>query len=274
MRLTEIKGWIEHLPLTRSLGQNFMHDQNQLRRMVTAAGLGPRDPVLEIGPGLGPLTELLIGTANRVLAIEKDARLIEILQRRLPSVPRLELLHADALEFLRTQPRNWADWKMVSNLPYSCASPILVELAQANQAPSLIVATVQLEVAQRLAAGPGGSEYGLLSLLIQNTYRPAESFRIPASCFYPQPGVDSACVTLCRRPAPLVPRRSLATYVALVKRAFSQRRKMVGKLLRQDWPDALLEPALQRAEISPKQRAAEISPAQFARLTEALTGQS
>src|SRR5512136_1196811 len=118
--------------LTKSLGQNFLHDANQLRRIVTAAELTKADRVLEIGPGLGPLTELLIAQAGEVLAIEKDARLVEFLRRRLERAEQcsaFRLLHDDALDYLSREARDWREWKLVANLPYSVASPILVELA-------------------------------------------------------------------------------------------------------------------------------------------------
>ena len=161
------------IQLTKSLGQNFLHDGNQLRRIVDAAELTGDDKVLEIGPGLGPLTELLLENAGEVLAIEKDARLVEFLRERFnvgqasslsPSKNEnsetvatsvLRLLHDDALEFLKREPRDWSDWKLVANLPYSVASPILVELASGARAPKKIVATLQLEVAQRLMAQAG-----------------------------------------------------------------------------------------------------------------------
>ena len=133
MKLSELRALLDQrgIQLTKSLGQNFLHDAHQLERIVTAAELTPTDKVLEIGPGLGPLTELLLAQAGHVLAIEKDARLIEILRERfIPHsalrTPRFELLHDDALEFLRREPRDWSDWKLVANLPYSVASPILV----------------------------------------------------------------------------------------------------------------------------------------------------
>src|SRR5437667_3135933 len=112
------------LRLTKSLGQNFLHDANQLRRIVAAAELSRADKVLEIGPGLGPLTELLLEKAGEVLAIEKDARLVEVLRERLDSKfkiqnSKLELLRDDALKFVRHEPRDWSDWKLVANLPYS-----------------------------------------------------------------------------------------------------------------------------------------------------------
>src|SRR5204863_7116768 len=113
------------IQLTRSLGQNFLHDANQLRRIVEAANLRKEDKVLEIGPGLGPLTELLVERAGEVLAIEKDAKLFEVLNARLKA-PSLRIVHDDALDYLKRESRDWSGWKAVSNLPYSVASPILV----------------------------------------------------------------------------------------------------------------------------------------------------
>src|SRR5882724_8045569 len=140
MKLSEMRELLarEDIQLTKSLGQNFLHDGNQLRRIVSAAELSKADKVLEIGPGLGPLTELLLQNAGEVLAIEKDARLIPVLEKRFASerqletggTPVLRLLHDDALEFLKRERRDWREWKLVANLPYSVASPILVELAQ------------------------------------------------------------------------------------------------------------------------------------------------
>lgn len=255
------------IQLTRSLGQNFLHDHNQLRRIVQAAELSPNDQVLEIGPGLGPLTQLLLERAGRVLAIEKDARLVAFLRERFQN-PRLELLHADALEFLER--RSWTDWKVVSNLPYSVASPILVELACGERAPKRIVATLQLEVARRLAARPGGEDYGLLTLLTQLDYEAHEIFKIPPGCFFPEPDVDSGCVVLERREPPLLPETLRAPFVKMVKRAFSQRRKMVFKLLKQDWPEAKLGLAFAELKISAQERAEKLELEQFAKLTKYL----
>ena len=125
MKLSEMRDLLAHrnLQLTKSLGQNFLHDGNQLRRIVKAANLAPSDKILEIGPGLGPLTELLLAQSGQVLAIEKDRRLVEILRERFAAVKNLELIHDDALDFLRRERRDWSDWKLVANLPYSVASP-------------------------------------------------------------------------------------------------------------------------------------------------------
>jgi 16S rRNA (adenine1518-N6/adenine1519-N6)-dimethyltransferase len=232
--------------LTKSLGQNFLHDGNQLRRIIELSELAPADRVLEVGPGLGPLTEQLLARAGEVLAIEKDERLVAFLRERFGEDKRLTLLSADALEFLKKHPRDWNGWKLISTLPYSVASPILVELALSPTGPERMVATLQEEVARRLMASPGGPDFGLLTLLVQLDYAPGEWFKIPAGCFFPEPDVGSACVCLVRRREPLLADAAgRVTFVKVVKRGFSQRRKKLRKLLRQDWPDELLDQAFQ-----------------------------
>jgi 16S rRNA (adenine1518-N6/adenine1519-N6)-dimethyltransferase len=257
------------IQLTKSLGQNFMHDGNQLRRIVTAARVSPGDRVLEIGPGLGPLTEVLLAAGASVLAIEKDARLTAVLQTQFRNTPGLELIQGDALDIVRTR-RDWAGWKLVANLPYSVASPILVELAQADPGPDLMVVTLQWEVARRIVAKADEKDYGLLTLLLQLNYEPGEHFKIPGSCFHPSPDVDSACLVLQRRSHPgLAPERR-RLFNTIVKRAFSQRRKMMNKLLKQDWPAAVLENAFAELGLDPGVRAEAVSLEQFIRLTEKL----
>jgi 16S rRNA (adenine1518-N6/adenine1519-N6)-dimethyltransferase len=307
--------------LTKSLGQNFLHDANQLRRIVATADLTKADRVLEIGPGLGPLTELLLEQAGEVLAIEKDARLVEVLKARFnvmqasrlshpgrqagigtSETPALLLLHDDALDYLSREARDWSEWKLVANLPYSVASPILVELAWGGRAPSRaqtfsenrahedahppaqevlrrplfrgperMVATLQLEVARRLFAKPGTGDYGVLTLLVQLEYEAQSWFKIPASCFFPEPDVDSACVCLVRRLEPVLVPESREAFARIVKRSFSQRRKMMLKLLKQDWPEPRLVEEFQRLALSLQVRAEEVSLEQFARMAGALS---
>ena len=293
MKLSEMREVLSarEIQLTKSLGQNFLHDGNQLRRIVDAAELTQRDKVLEIGPGLGPLTELLLEKAGEVLAIEKDKRLVEFLRERFllnsegrvtraPNQsqglaklvpPKLHLLHDDALKFLKHEQRDWTDWKLVANLPYSVASPILVELAQCPQRPARMVATLQLEVAQRLMSVADDDDYGVLTLLVQLRYEPRAWFKIPSECFFPAPGVDSACVVLERRATPLLPETQHATFEKIVKRAFSQRRKMMMKLLREDWPVEKLVGAFEELKISSQERAEKLSLEQFVELTRRLT---
>ncbi len=275
MKLSEMKEILAsgEIQLTRSLGQNFLHDGNQLRRIVEAAALTQSDRVLEIGPGLGPLTELLLSRAGEVLAIEIDRRLFDFLQRRLAHLKHFTLLHRDALKYLQCEPRDWSDWKVVSNLPYSVASPILVELALGARGPRRIVAMLQREVAQRLTARAGGEDYGLLSLLVQLRYEPQGCFNIPPGCFFPEPEVDSACVTLARRATPLLSEQETGKFTRLVRRGFSQRRKMLFKLLKQDWPEQQLEKAFECLQLSPQVRAEAVSLEQFTGLTQALSKQ-
>ncbi|HSY74579.1 MAG TPA: 16S rRNA (adenine(1518)-N(6)/adenine(1519)-N(6))-dimethyltransferase RsmA [Dongiaceae bacterium] len=258
------------IQLTKSLGQNFLHDANQLQKIVGAAELSKTDKVLEIGPGLGPLTELLLENAGEVLAIEMDGRLVEFLRERF-SNPYFTLLHDDALEFLRREPRDWSGWKLVANLPYSVASPILVELAQSPRRPERMVTTLQLEVAQRLMARADDDDYGVLTLLVQLDYEPRDSFKIPADCFFPAPNVDSMCVVLQLRARPLLADGQRAAFVKIVKRAFSQRRKMMLKLLKQDWAVDKLASAFADLKISPQERAEKLSLEQFVKLTQILS---
>jgi 16S rRNA (adenine1518-N6/adenine1519-N6)-dimethyltransferase len=277
MKLTQMRQVLAErgIRLTKSLGQNFLHDANQLRRIVAAADLKETDRVLEIGPGLGPLTELLLEQAGEVLAIEKDAKLVEVLRERLQSEngrgAGLRLLQADALEYLSREPRDWSQWKLVANLPYSVASPILVELAQAGRGPLRMVATLQIEVAKRLLARPGTPDYGVLTLLVQLDYEPHGWFKIPASCFFPAPDVDSACVCLLRRERLLLSPGQRDTFIRIVKRGFSQRRKMMLKLLKEDWSEQPLAQEFERLNLPPKVRAEEIGLEDFTQLAQGLS---
>jgi 16S rRNA (adenine1518-N6/adenine1519-N6)-dimethyltransferase len=294
MKLSEMREWLEKrdIQLTKSLGQNFLHDANQLERIVNAAELTRSDKILEIGPGLGPLTELLVARAGEVLAIEKDGRLVGVLRERFgPLIPvpspsegkrwsskpgdgKFELLHADALGFLKSERLDWSNWKLVANLPYAVASPILVELAAGIRAPQTIVATLQLEVAKRIMAQTDDDDYGVLTLLVQLDFEPRGWFKIPPGCFFPSPDVDSACVCLQRRAAPLLTEELRKDFQQLVKKAFSQRRKMMLKVLKQDWPKEKLEYAFEELSISKQERAEKLSLEQFVAVTKILSRDS
>jgi len=231
---------------------------------------------------LGPLTELLLQHSAEVLAIEKDARLFEVLKARFaPQLSpanaagpaggtRLNLLHEDAVDFLRREPRDWTDWKLVANLPYSVASTILVELAKGARGPKRIAATLQLEVAHRLMANAGEQDYGILTLLIQLHYEPRSWFKIPASCFFPEPDIDSACICLARRPNPLLAPELTPIFNRVVKRSLSQRRKGMLKLLKADWPANALHALFEQLGLSAQTRAEAVPLAQFVALAGAL----
>lgn len=276
MKLSAIKALLrEHdIQLTRSLGQSFMHDENQVAGIADLAEVGADDDVFEIGPGLGPLTEVLLARAKSVLAIEVDERLVRVLKKRFEGKSGFGLIHTDALAYVREKQVNWSDWKLVSNLPFSVGTPILVELAEPGSIPRSMTVTLQKEVADRIAAGPGTKAYGVLTLLLQATCKLGGEFIIPADCYFPPPAVDTSCIRLTRRETPIVSDDLHPTFVKVVKRGFSQRRKMMLKLLKQDWTAENLAVAYQIAGIDEKVRAEALEIGQFVELARALKGDS
>ena len=190
------------------------------------------------------------------------------------------MLQEDALEYLRREARDWSEWKLVANLPYSVASPILVDLAMGGRTgpgqtwgrgPQRMVVTLQLEVAKRLLARPGTHDYGLLTLLVGLDYEARSWFKVPATCFFPEPEVDSACVCLVRREQPLLAAEARETFAKVIRRSFSQRRKMMLKLLKEDWPEPRLTQEFERLRLAPQVRAEEVSLEQFAQMAQGLT---
>lgn len=263
MRLTspsDVRALLQRMDFkpSRILGQNFLIDGNILRIMLDAASLQPADHVLEIGPGLGVLTEPLLERAGRVTAIEKDDRLHEHLRASL-TAPHLRLLHADALEADLDGLLAGGVRKVVANLPYSVGSRVLVELMHSAARPDVLVVTVQLEVAERLAARPDTRDYGLLSIFAQLDYDVQVVKRISRTCFWPPPQVESAIVKLALRPQRAVTLRDEARFRALVKECFAHRRKQLGSLVRD-------RDALQRAGLDPAQRPETVDVAGWCRL--------
>ena len=257
----------ESVRLSKALGQNLLHDQNVLRRIAKAADLQPTDQALEIGPGLGALTEHLLAAVEQLTAIEKDKRLHAHLRERFADNDKLRLIHADALKYFQNQEVDWSGWKLVSNLPYNVASPLLVDLAAMPKGPERLVVTVQWEVGQRLAAQHATREYSKLTLLVGCRYIVKEIFKISPHCFFPEPRVDSACLTLDRRPEPLYPDTLHKPFTTVVKSAFSQRRKMMRKNLKGGWPEELIDAAMSAVGLDSKIRAEKVTLEQFVALT-------
>jgi 16S rRNA (adenine1518-N6/adenine1519-N6)-dimethyltransferase len=195
MTLTETRAALEQLGLrpSRSLGQSFLVDQNIALLIVSAAGLTLNDTVLEIGPGLGALTELMVERAGRVVAVEKDARLCEFLHGRFGRRRKLQLVHADALA---VDLAAFAPFKVVANLPYAVSTPLLMRLVESPARPRLMVLTVQREVGDRLAARPGTKDYGALTLFTQLYYEARRAHVVAPGCFWPAPEVESAVMVL------------------------------------------------------------------------------
>ena len=254
---------------SRVLGQNFLIDANILNILLDAAALAPTDAVLEVGPGLGVLTEGLIERAGRVVAVEKDSRLFEWLQNNYTASPKITLIHSDILDVELAPLLAGGVNKCVANLPYAVASRFLVELMGAERAPERIVVTVQLEVAERLAAAPSTHDYGLISVLAQLDYNVSIHKRISPSCFWPQPEVTSAILLMVRREQPLVAVGNRAALLQLLKLCFSKRRKQLGATLRgEGFADA--EKILADLALAPALRPENLSPADWARLSSRL----
>ena len=241
---SQVKTWcIENgFHPNKTLGQNFLVDKNILDVIIETAGVGPGDEVLEIGPGLGVLTEGLLDHGSRVVAIEKDRRLAERLQRELSGRDGAEVITADALE---------VDWDTllsghrfaasVSNLPYSVGTRILIDLAFKEGAPTRFVLLVQTEVADRFAAGPGEKERGQAGVWLQLDYDVTLVRQVKPCCFWPQPEVNSTIVRLDRHPCSLSARER-RLFFALTRHSFMHRRKQLGTLLRKA-PGILEAPA-------------------------------
>jgi 16S rRNA (adenine1518-N6/adenine1519-N6)-dimethyltransferase len=242
MRLTsptEVRALLAQMDFkpSRILGQNFLIDGNILRILLELADLKPTDRVLEIGPGLGVLTGPLLEQVAQVVAIEKDDVLYESLAERLTGVANLNLIHADALEVDLASLLAGGLNKVVANLPYSVGSRLLVELAQAEHRPERMVVTVQREVADRMVAGPGSRDFGVLSVFLQLDYDIFLRKRVSRSCFLPAPQVESALVELRRRPERIERLENDATFHDVVRTCFAHRRKQLGAILRK--PEAV-----------------------------------
>ena len=273
MTLSEIRKLLndEDIMLTRSLGQTFMHDQNQLRKIIALAKLTADESVIEIGPGLGPLTGMLLDTVGHVTAIETDRRLIKLLEKQFCQRENLTLQHADAMKVVRKTEFDWSKHKLVANLPYSIASPLLIDLAESPARPRAMIVTLQFEVVQRMLAVPGTKEYGVLALLIGLHYATGEWFTIPRGSFYPEPNVDSGCIELLRRETPLLPPELCPVFKKIVKRVFAERRKKMMKLLKRDWPEAAVVEAFDALGLDEKIRAERVTLGQFTELTQRLS---
>lgn len=257
------------LQASRRLGQNFLIDGNLAQRIVDAAQLEGDECVLEIGPGLGALTQRLVERAAQVVAIELDRGLVAILQDVLGERPNLRIIHADA----RTVPLGQlfppgCRRKAVANLPYYVTTPLLFRLLEAQPPFSLMVLMVQREVAERMTARPGGKEYGALSVNVQYLCRVEWIALVPPSVFYPRPEVESAVVRLTPYPGPLP--QPPAHVARVVKAAFSQRRKTLRNALRSGFPAAAVESALEAAALGGERRAETLTVEEFVRLAAAL----
>lgn len=217
---------------SRVLGQNFLIDENILHILLDSAHLAESDQVLEIGPGLGVVTEFLLAQAGRVVAIEKDPRLAAYIREAFADRPHLTLIEADALQLdLHALLEEHRITHVVSNLPYSAGTRILLTLFEAPLRPWRLVVTLQEEVAERLIAPPGSRVYGVASIHAQLYYDVRIRKIVRPTCFYPAPEVRSAILECYRRAEPLATVVDKPHFNELIKWCFSQRRKQIGRIL-------------------------------------------
>jgi len=276
-RPSEVRSILDALDLkpSRVLGQNFLIDQNILKLMVNRAELQPSDHVLEIGPGLGVLTEALLQHNVQVTAVEKDALLCRYLHERFDGQARFTLIEGDALDVdLKSIVAGGAN-KLISNLPYSVGNRILVDVVAEAVIPELMLVMVQRDVARRMVAKPGSKTYGLLTLLIQNDYEILIEKHVSPNCFLPTPQIWSSIVRFTRRPVPLVVLNNAAVFRGLLKWAFSKRRKQMSTVLRNppyiflDGLDGL--GVLAKLAIDPKERPEDLTVVQWGEIANRMT---
>ena len=232
MKLSEIRTTLPKIRVSpvKTLGQNFLHDQNLARWIVNQAEIIPDDYVVEIGPGLGALTKLALEKGANVLAIEKDTRLANFLRERL-SHPRLEVLNTDALKFDPRVLFSHRRVKLLGNLPYNISSALLLKFLEYPSPISLWLFMLQKEMARRLSALPSTRDYGSLTLHVQLRHRVQYLRTIPPTVFFPKPEVDSALVRILPRNPLDLPARDEELLTKLIRSGFSQRRKQLRKLL-------------------------------------------
>jgi 16S rRNA (adenine1518-N6/adenine1519-N6)-dimethyltransferase len=266
---------------SKGLGQNFLVNQAVLEKIVAAAELTPDDTILEIGAGLGTLTEQLARTAGRVVAVELDERLMPVLQDTLSGFDNITLIQGDILSLdpadlfiaaagqLTSQPTNY---KVVANLPYYITSAVLRHLLEASLKPQRMVITVQREVAERIVARPG--EMSLLAVSVQFYGHPQVLFRIKPGSFYPAPDVESAVVRVDMHDAPPVDVEDVDAFFRVVKAGFAQRRKQLRNTLAGGLhllPEEVTA-KLHEAGMDPKRRAQTLSLEEWVGVVCALEG--
>lgn len=244
----------------KSLGQHFLKDSGVIQKIIAAADLHPEDTVIEVGPGLGILTEALVQAAGRVIAVELDAGLADDLRRKLGHRPNLEIVTGD---ILRLSPRSLLErpglpaassYKLVANLPYYITSAALRHLLESSPRPSLLVVMVQREVARSMVAVPG--ELSILGISIQLYGRPRIIATVPPGSFYPPPKVDSAVVRIAIAPGPVVDIPDEETFFRVVRAGFAMRRKQLHNSLAQrlGLPDAMARELLAAAGVDATRR--------------------
>ena len=252
----------------KKLGQNFLIDENVVRQIVEAAELSEADTVLEVGPGIGTLTQGLAESKAQVVAVELDTRLLPVLATTLEGYDNVRVVHGDILKVNIMEEVGAPEFKVCANLPYYITTPIIFALLEKRLPMERLVAMVQKEVAERMAAQPGGKEYGALSVAILYYTEPEIAFIVPPTSFIPAPAVDSAVIVCKRRAKPPVEVCDEALFFRVVKAAFSLRRKMLSNSLKNmGIKGEQVAKWLELAGVDGKRRAETLSLEDFAKLT-------
>ncbi|NGP45792.1 16S rRNA (adenine(1518)-N(6)/adenine(1519)-N(6))-dimethyltransferase RsmA [Bacillaceae bacterium SIJ1] len=267
----------------KSLGQNFLIDPNILHSITKAAELSKDDAVIEIGPGIGALTEHLARTAGQIVAYEIDNRLLPILDETLQPYDNVEVIHedileADVLKMITEKLSSYKTIKVVANLPYYVTTPIVMKLLQARLPLDCLVIMLQKEVGERMVASPGSKAYGSLSIAVQYYTDVHVALKVPKTVFVPAPQVDSVVLRLDRKLEPPVTIRDENFFFTVVRTAFAKRRKtLLNNLISLSVPNGL--PALSKADVQDtlalgaidgSRRAETLSIAEFAQLSNLL----
>ncbi len=255
---------------TKSLGQNFLTDQNSLQVIVRIAQIDQRDNVLEIGPGLGNLTFVLAACAKEVTAVEIDPNLIPILESIFANTGNVHIIHGDILKMRISEIIPGPEYVVVANIPYYITSALFRHLLEAEYRPARMILTVQYEVAERICAQPG--DMSLLALSVQVYGSPEIMAKIPAAAFYPQPEVDSAVVRVDLFDTLPIESGQLDLFFRLAKAGFSQKRKTLLNALSAGmaWSKENTTEYLTQAGIDPQRRAQTLSLTEWFTLTDVI----
>lgn len=263
----------------KSLGQNFLIDTNVLNNIVDCAELQENSGAIEIGPGIGALTEQIAKRCEKVVAFEIDQRLLPILKETLTPYPHVNIVHSDVLEadihnVIKAYFKDEQDLMVIANLPYYVTTPILMKLLEEKLPIRGIVVMIQKEVAQRIAAKPGTKEYGSLSIAAQYYAEASTEMVVPKTVFVPQPNVDSAVLKLTIRKEPAVQVNDEEFFFKLIKASFAQRRKtlinnLINNLFTKNEKEKV-EEALYKCNIDPKRRGETLSMEEFGLLADYL----
>ncbi len=262
---------------SKSLGQNFLIDENIIKKILDSAQITKEDIVIEVGPGIGTLTQALATQAHKVVAVEIDKHLLPILQDTLSDFNNVEVIHADILkldiENLIQEIGNQKSIKVIANLPYYVTTPIIMHFLEKRIPIESMVVMVQKEVADRMQSAPGTKDYSTLSVAVQYYCEPQMVTRVSRTVFIPQPNVDSAVIKLVILKEPRIVVKDESLFFRIIKAAFSKRRKtllnaLAGSNLGID--KEILKMILERSDIQGERRGETLKIEEFAKLTDAL----